>query len=51
MTFESSNTEWVESMTTDKLIENIRLAMAAGCIHPAHVYDMVDEALCRLAEK
>ncbi len=50
MTFKSSNSEWVESLSTEKLVEHIRLAMSEGCIKPAHVYDLVDESLQRLSE-
>ena len=50
MTFKSSNTEWVESLPTNRLIQDIRIAMGEGCIKPAHVYDLVDEALQRLSE-
>ena len=48
MTFDSSNKEWVESLSTNQVIEHIRLAMSEGCIKPSHVYDLVDEALQRL---
>ena len=47
---QSSNKEWLESETTENLIEIIRTAMGEGCIRPCHVYDAVDEALDRLAK-
>ena len=50
MTFDSSNKEWVESISTNQVIEHIRLAMSEGCIKPSHVYDLVDEALQRLGD-
>ena len=50
MTFKSSNTEWFEKAPTQSIINNIRIAMGEGCIRPAHLYDLVDEALCRLAK-
>ena len=45
---QSSNKTWFESETTENLIKIIRTAMEEGCIRPCHVYDAVDEALCRL---
>lgn len=45
---ESSNKKWLESESTENIITIIRTAMGEGCIHPCHVYDAVDEALCRL---
>lgn len=50
MTFKSSNTEWLEKADTDKVIETVRCAMEMGCISPAHVYDALDELMCRLAK-
>lgn len=50
MTYQSSNTEWIEALPTSKLIEVIRIAMQQGCISPCHVFDAVDEALDRLAK-
>lgn len=50
MTFQSSNTEWFEKAPTQSIINSIRIAMGEGCIRPAHLYDLVDEALCRLAK-
>lgn len=47
MTFESSNTKWIEQLSDDKLVQSIRTAMKAGCITPAHVYDLIDEVLQR----
>lgn len=51
MTFESSNTKMLEKMTTEQVIRTVRNAMKAGCISPCHVYDAVDELICRLAKK
>lgn len=50
MTFDSSNRPMVESMSTKSLIEDIEIAMGNGCIGPCHVFDYIDEALCRLAK-
>ena len=47
---QSSNKEWIENKSTQGIISMIRIAMSEGCIKPALVYDLVDEALCRLAE-
>ena len=47
---QSSNKEWIEKTSTQDIIMMIRVAMGEGCIRPAHVYDLVDEALCRLAK-
>lgn len=38
-------------MTTEQVIRTVRNAMKAGCISPCHVYDAVDELICRLAKK
>ncbi len=48
---ESSNKEWMESETDENLIKMIRVAMEEGCIRPCHIYDAVDEVLCRLADR
>ena len=47
---QSSNKEEYESLSTEEVIKRIRTAMGEGCIHPSHVYDLVDEALDRLAK-
>ena len=47
---QSSHKAEYEALPTDKLIERIRFAMTEGCIRPCHVYDLVDEALDRLAK-
>ena len=47
---QSSNKEWLESISNTDLEKVIRRAMEEGCIHPAHVFDAVDEALDRLAK-
>jgi len=48
MTYDSSNKEEIEALETNDLIQRIRESMKQGCIHPSHVFDMVDEALQRL---
>lgn len=47
---QSSHKDEYESLATNEVIKRIRTAMEAGCIRPAHVYDLVDEALDRLAK-
>ena len=47
---QSSNKEWLESISNADLERVIRTAMGEGCIRPAHVFDAVDEALDRLAK-
>lgn len=47
---ESSNKAEYEALTTGEVIKRIRTAMEAGCIRPCHVFDLVDEALHRLAK-
>lgn len=47
---QSSNKEWLESISNADLERVIRTAMGEGCIRPSHVYDAVDEALDRLAK-
>ena len=47
---QSSNKEWLESISNNDLEKVIRTAMGEGCIRPSHVYDAVDEALDRLAK-
>lgn len=50
MTFKSSNTKMLEEMTTAQVISLVRNAMDMGCISPCHVYDAVDEIICRLCK-
>ena len=45
---QSSHKDEYESLATKEVIKRIRTAMGEGCIRPAHVYDLVDEALDRL---
>ena len=45
---QSSNKEWLENASNEDLTKIIRNAMDEGCIRPCHVYDAVDEVLCRL---
>lgn len=47
---ESSNKAEYESLPTGEVIKRIRTAMEAGCIRPCHVFDLVDEAIHRLAK-
>ena len=47
---QSSNKEWLESISNADLERGIRTAMGEGCIRPSHVFDAVDEALDRLAK-
>ena len=47
---QSSHKDEYESLATKEIIKRIRTAMGEGCIRPAHVYDLVDEALDRLAK-
>ena len=47
---ESSNKAEYEALTTGDVIKRIRTAMEAGCIRPCHVFDLVDEAIHRLAK-
>lgn len=47
---QSSNKEWLESISNADLERVIRTAMGEGCIRPSHVFDAVDEALDRLAK-
>ena len=47
---QSSNKGRLESETTENLIKTVRTAMDEGCIRPCHVYDAVNEVLCRLAK-
>lgn len=50
MTFESSNTEWIEQLPDEKLVENLRIAMSEGCIKPCAVYDQLDELIQRFCK-
>ena len=45
---QSSNKAEYESAPTAEIIDIIRTAMGVGCIHPCHVYDAVDELICRI---
>lgn len=47
---QSSHKVEFEALTTGEVIKRIRTAMEAGCIRPCHVFDLVDEALDRLAK-
>ena len=44
---ESSNKDRYEKADTSEIVNIIRTAMSQGCIHPCHVYDAVDEIICR----
>ena len=44
---ESSNKNRYEKADTSKIVDIIRTAMSQGCIRPCHVYDAVDEIICR----
>lgn len=45
---QSSNKERYEAAPTSEIVNIIRTAMSAGCIRPSHVYDAVDELICRI---
>ena len=45
---QSSNKAEYESAPTAEIIDIIRTAMGEGCIRPCHVYDAVDELICRI---
>lgn len=45
---QSSNKARYESAPTAAIIDIIRTAMGDGCIRPCHVYDAVDELICRI---
>ena len=45
---QSSNKAKYEAAPTAKIIDIIRTAMSEGCIRPCHVYDAVDELICRI---
>lgn len=44
---QSSNKEMYEAAKTSEIVDIIRMAMSQGCIRPCHVYDAVDEIICR----
>ena len=44
---QSSNKEMYEAANTSEIVDIIRMAMSQGCIRPCHVYDAVDEIICR----
>lgn len=45
---QSSNKAKYEAASTAEIIDIIRTAMGEGCIRPCHVYDAVDELICRI---
>lgn len=45
---QSSNKARFEAAPTAEIIDIIRTAMDEGCIRPCHVYDAVDELICRI---
>lgn len=45
---QSSNKAEYEAASTAEIIDIIRTAMSEGCIRPCHVYDAVDELICRI---
>ena len=45
---QSSNKELYEAAPTSEIVNIIRNAMGAGCLRPSHVYDAVDELICRI---
>ena len=45
---QSSNKAMYEAAPTNEIIDIIRTAMGEGCIQPCHVYDAVDELICRI---
>lgn len=47
-TEQSSNKAKYEAAPTAEIIDIIRTAMSQGCIRPCHVYDAVDELICRI---
>ena len=44
---QSSNKERYEAAKTSEIVNIIRCGMEAGCIRPCHLYDAVDEIICR----
>lgn len=44
---QSSNKEMYEAAKTSEIVNIIRMAMSQGCIRPSHVFDAVDEIICR----
>lgn len=47
---QSSNKAEYEAAPTAEIIDIIRTAMGEGCIRPCHVYDAVDELICRIQD-
>ena len=45
---QSSNKERYEAASTAEIVSIIRTAMGEGCIRPCHVFDAVDELICRV---
>jgi hypothetical protein len=45
---QSSNKARYEAAPTAEIINIIRTAMGQGCIRPCHVFDAVDELICRV---
>ena len=45
---QSSNKAEYEAAPTAEIIDIIRTAMGEGCVRPCHVYDAVDELICRI---
>ena len=45
---QSSNKARYEAAPTAEIIDIVRTAMSQGCIRPCHVYDAVDELICRI---
>lgn len=45
---QSSNKAMYEAAPTAEIIDIIRTAMGEGCISPCHVFDAVDELICRI---
>ena len=45
---QSSNKSRYEAAPTSEIIQIIRIAMGEGCIRPCHVFDAVDELICRV---
>lgn len=45
---QSSNKAEYEAAPTAAIIDIVRTAMGEGCIRPCHVYDAVDELICRI---
>ena len=45
---QSSNKARYKAAPTAEIIDIVRIAMGEGCIRPCHVYDAVDELICRV---